>query len=74
MTTLVHRTRSPSLNTTNKARSLVELIARAYGLWCSRRALARLTATQLEDVGVTASEAHDEANRPIWDVPANWRD
>ena len=37
-------------------------------------ALTRLTPAQLEDVGVTQAEAHREANRPVWDVPANWRD
>ncbi|MGJ8625788.1 MAG: DUF1127 domain-containing protein [Sulfitobacter sp.] len=74
MTSLVRRNSSSSLNSTNKARSIVDVIARAYGLWCSRRALARLTAAQLQDVGVSPSEARNEANRPVWDVPANWRD
>lgn len=74
MTSLVRHTCSSSPNSTNKARSIVDIIARTYGLWRSRRALARLTAAQLKDVGVSPSEARNEANRPVWDVPANWRD
>lgn len=74
MTSLVRRNSSSSLNTANKAHSIGGLIARAYGLWRSRRALAQLTAAQLKDVGLSPSEARNEANRPVWDVPANWRD
>ncbi|MCR8827099.1 DUF1127 domain-containing protein [Pseudosulfitobacter koreensis] len=43
------------------------------GLWLSRRALARLDQAALDDIGVTAEDAHREASRPIWDVPANWK-
>lgn len=39
-----------------------------------RRALARLDAHQLADLGLSPEAAQREANRPIWDVPANWRD
>ena len=38
-----------------------------------RRALAKLDAAQLEDIGVTPAQAMSEANLPAWDVPANWR-
>ncbi|UOA26337.1 DUF1127 domain-containing protein [Pseudosulfitobacter sp. DSM 107133] len=44
------------------------------GLWRSRRALAQLDQTALDDIGVSAEEAHREATRPIWDVPAIWKD
>ncbi len=44
------------------------------GLWRSRRALAQLDHAALEDIGVSAQEAHREASRPIWDVPATWKD
>jgi uncharacterized protein YjiS (DUF1127 family) len=48
--------------------------ASLLSLWRSRRALAQLDARALEDIGVTAKEAHDEATRPVWDVPATWKD
>lgn len=38
-----------------------------------RRALARLDANQLRDIGLTAEAAQNEAKRPVWDVPQNWR-
>ena len=45
----------------------------AYDAWRSRRALAALEDTALRDIGLTRDEAQAEANRPIWDVPSNWR-
>lgn len=42
-------------------------------LWRSRQALKRLDARALEDVGLSARDAHEEAAKPVWDVPANWR-
>jgi uncharacterized protein YjiS (DUF1127 family) len=38
-----------------------------------RRALARLDAALLKDIGLTQDEAAEEARRAIWDVPAHWR-
>ncbi|MEL6171604.1 MAG: hypothetical protein AAFV87_10680 [Pseudomonadota bacterium] len=49
--------------------SLLSMIA----LWRSRRALERLDATALRDIGLEREAAEKEAKRPIWDVPANWR-
>ncbi|GLS85714.1 hypothetical protein GCM10010873_06870 [Cypionkella aquatica] len=34
--------------------------------------LARLDATLLADIGVTAAQAEAEAARPSWDVPRTW--
>lgn len=42
-------------------------------LWQQRRALARMDARQLADIGVTPEEARAEAARPVWDVPAHWQ-
>lgn len=42
-------------------------------LWRSRRALDRLDAAALRDIGLDREAAEKEAKRPIWDVPANWR-
>ncbi len=48
-------------------------IRSAFALWRSRRALAALDSIQLEDVGITAAQAHVEAKRPLWDAPASWK-
>jgi uncharacterized protein YjiS (DUF1127 family) len=39
-----------------------------------RRDLARLDAAALSDIGITATQARAEAQRPFWDVPPGWRD
>jgi len=49
--------------------SLVKMI----DVWRSRRALAHLDTTRLEDIGLTAKRAAAEEAKPIWDVPATWR-
>ena len=38
----------------------------------SRAALARLSASQLEDIGLSAAQARLEATRAVWDVPVHW--
>lgn len=43
-------------------------------VWKSRRALARLDARALDDIGIDARHAARESAKPIWDVPATWRD
>ena len=42
-------------------------------LWTQRRALAQLDDRALADIGLTRAEAQAEAARPVWDVPATWR-
>ncbi|WP_375691890.1 DUF1127 domain-containing protein [Pseudooceanicola sp. LIPI14-2-Ac024] len=52
------------------------LIGRAFallGLHNSRRSLAQLDASLLDDIGVTREQAMRESRRKIWDVPSNWR-
>ncbi|MEL6618690.1 MAG: DUF1127 domain-containing protein [Pseudomonadota bacterium] len=49
-------------------------LTQALAVWRSRRALARLDARALNDIGVSADRAAREAAKPVWDVPANWRD
>jgi uncharacterized protein YjiS (DUF1127 family) len=41
-------------------------------LWKSRRALARMDADRLDDIGITQKAAHMEAEKGIWDVPESW--
>ena len=74
MTTLLRHSCSATPINGARTRSVRSLLARAYGVWRTRRELARLTDAQLEDVGVTQAEADREARRAVWDVPANWRD
>ena len=38
-----------------------------------RRMLRNLDIRLLDDIGVDADAARQEAQRPAWDVPANWR-
>lgn len=42
-------------------------------LWKSRRALARLDQSALNDIGIDAAHALKESAKPVWDVPATWR-
>jgi uncharacterized protein YjiS (DUF1127 family) len=54
-------------------RGLIRSITAALELWRQRRALARLDAHRLADLGLDAIEACCEAKRPIWDAPFHWR-
>ena len=49
-------------------------IVKLIDVWRSRRALARLDADRLTDLGLSADRAAREAAKPVWDVPATWRD
>ena len=60
---------------TPAAKSVFSPLAWFVHAWETQRercALARLDASRLEDIGLNYREAHREANRPIWDVPAHW--
>ncbi|MEM6587191.1 MAG: DUF1127 domain-containing protein [Pseudomonadota bacterium] len=61
---------SSRATTVNRGRvSLLDLLS----LYRQRRALARLDAHALQDLGLTRGEAENEAHRSFWDVPAHWR-
>lgn len=45
----------------------------AFAAWRQRRALQTLDDHARRDLGLSESEIHIEAARPIWDVPQNWR-
>lgn len=49
-------------------------LGKLFSVWKSRRALSRLDAHALDDIGVDANRAARESAKPIWDVPATWRD
>lgn len=50
-------------------RRLREMLA----LYRQRRQLAALDPARLRDLGLTRAQADEEAMRPVWDVPRNWR-
>ena len=54
-------------------RSLLSFLRDAIALRRSRVALGKLSAAQLDDIGVSPDQAAQEANRPIWDAPHHWR-
>lgn len=54
------------------ARPLVQRLLASLYLLRSRRALARLSPTQLDDIGLTKAQAETEAKRPFWDAPQHW--
>ena len=73
MTTFTQR-RPAALTTAATARPgpgrrLLDYLA----LYAQRRALAQLDDVALEDIGVSRDAALEEAERPLWDVPAHWR-
>lgn len=57
-----------------RERSLFAFAQRAASLYRQRAALRRLDDAALRDIGLSRTQAATEANRPIWDVPSNWRD
>ncbi len=60
--------------TIRTAASRLRWLPKLANLWQSRRALSRLSADQLRDVGIDQSAAAREARRAVWDVPATWHD
>ena len=47
-------------------------LRQALALYRSRRDLAHLDPSQLQDIGLNPLDARKEANRAPWDVPQNW--
>ena len=48
-------------------------ITKAAAVMRQRRALNRLDAAALKDLGLTRADVEAELKRPVWDVPTNWR-
>ena len=53
--------------------TLLRAIISLEATYRQRRVLAEMESHRLTDIGLTKIEALDEAKRPIWDAPANWR-
>ena len=58
---------------TRRRISLFAFAQQTASLYRQRAALRRLDDAALRDVGLTRAQAEQEATRPIWDVPHNWR-
>jgi uncharacterized protein YjiS (DUF1127 family) len=52
---------------------LLERLLTMFDVRRTRIDLARLSDDQLHDIGLTRDEVRAELDRPIWDVPLNWR-
>lgn len=52
---------------------LLARVTTVLALRRQRAALAALPEAMLTDIGLTREEALNEAQRPLWDVPARWR-
>jgi uncharacterized protein YjiS (DUF1127 family) len=63
---------APRVATSVRKRGALNTLATAWSLWHERRALKRLDAAGLDDIGRTAREAAIEARRPVWDAPSRW--
>ena len=48
-------------------------IRQMFGVRRQRKALAKLDAALLTDIGVSKADARAEVKRPFWDCPAHWR-
>ena len=51
----------------------VAFLQSALAAWRQRRALERLDARAMRDLGLIESQVVREASRPAWDVPHAWR-
>ena len=54
------------------SRSVLAKILDLDATYRQRRALAKMEAHRLADIGVTRSEALSEASSPIWNAPSHW--
>ena len=53
--------------------ALFTVIANRASLARQRRALGKLDAHLLNDIGISAEQARLEAQKSLWDAPENWR-
>ena len=62
----------PRLATRRSARGLLGTVLSLDAAWRSRRALGRLGADRLDDVGLSARDCRAHAESPAWNAPAHW--
>lgn len=58
--------------TQKRSFSLLARVYYALQIRRERKVLAEMTDAQLDDIGVTPAQAHQESQKPIWDVPSHW--
>lgn len=73
MTTLHTQTARPLGLASVSARSLWIRLRSANAIARQRRALLDLDDAMLRDIGLTRTQAVEEASRPFWDAPRHWR-
>jgi uncharacterized protein YjiS (DUF1127 family) len=69
----VHHTVYGRVHHTAPKSGFLSRVNASIALYRSRARLAALEDHQLNDIGLTKKEAHAEASRPVWDVPATWK-
>lgn len=52
--------------------SILRFVSQMIAVRRQRAELAQAPDHLLQDIGLTRGEAIEEAQRPVWDVPANW--
>lgn len=57
----------------SSASGLLTRLAHAHDTWRQRRALERLDARALDDIGLTHDDVRRESRRSLWDAPQGWK-
>ena len=70
--TMITATRPAPCTPTLSRFSVLATFANLYSVWRQRQVLKSLDSAALRDIGVTRAQADAEAERPVWDAPANW--
>lgn len=53
-------------------KTLVSRVFLFLSILRERNQLKHLDAHLLKDIGITKAQAHQEADRPVWDAPHRW--
>lgn len=57
-------------------RPQADVVSQLRGVFATmkqRRDLAKLTATELADIGLTQADVEAEFARPVWNAPVHWK-
>ena len=71
MTQMIHTARLSHRTVRAKGSALARFV-QAYAAWQQRMHLAMLDDAALIDIGITRAQAQAEADRPLWNAPAQW--
>ena len=67
MTTYTHA-HSVFASPSHRPTGLIDLVVACAATWRQRKALSKLDAHLLADIGISATMAEKEASRPFWDI------